>query len=128
MVDEAEFRRWRGEADGALAMARAGDRHNWRCFLAEQAAQMAVKALLHGLGQGPWGHDLIELGNSLAVAVKRPLDPDIQRALTRLSDYYIPARYPDAHPRRSPRDRYAADDADSAIADAGLVIGSVDDI
>lgn len=89
---------------------------------------MAVKALLHGLGQGPWGHDLIGLGNSLAMAVKRPLDPDIQRALARLSDYYIPARYPDAHPRRSPRDRYTVDDADSAIADAELVIGSVDDM
>ncbi|MGH9228819.1 MAG: HEPN domain-containing protein [Acidimicrobiales bacterium] len=47
-------------------MARGGRHHNWRCFLAEQAAQMAMKALLHGLGRGPWGHDLVDLGNRLA--------------------------------------------------------------
>jgi len=60
--------------------------------------------------------------------VGRPLAPGIQQALTRLSDYYIPARYPDAHPGRSPRDRYTADDAEGAIADAELVIRSVDDM
>lgn len=48
-------------------MARGGAHHNWRCFLAEQAAQMAMKALLHGLGRGPWGHDLMELGKALDV-------------------------------------------------------------
>lgn len=35
MVDDREFRRWRGQADGALEMARGGAHHNWRCFLAE---------------------------------------------------------------------------------------------
>ncbi|MGH2736718.1 MAG: HEPN domain-containing protein [Actinomycetota bacterium] len=33
--------------------------HNWACFAAEQAAQLALKGLLHGLGLGPWGHDLV---------------------------------------------------------------------
>src|SRR5206468_3938142 len=50
-LDEDEFHRWRGEADRALSGARAqGDLglHNWACFGAEQAAQLALKGLLHG--------------------------------------------------------------------------------
>jgi HEPN domain-containing protein len=43
-----------GEADrvvsGARLQADAG-LHNWACFAAEQAAQLAVKGLLHGLGR-----------------------------------------------------------------------------
>lgn len=128
MVDHDEYRRWRSEADGALSMARLGDRHNWRCFLAEQAAQMALKALLHGLGAGPWGHDVIRLGASLADVVDQPLSPDLDEALRRLSDLYIPARYPDAHPERRPGDRYTAADAERALADAELVLGTVDDL
>lgn len=64
-LDEEEYRRWREEAQRALDSARresAAGAHNWSCFLAEQSAQLAVKALLHGLGRGPWGHDLMRLG------------------------------------------------------------------
>lgn len=128
MVDEREFRRWRGQADGALEMARVGRHHNWRCFLAEQAAQMAMKALLHGLGRGPWGHDLVELGKRLAEAVEEPLDADLADALRRLSKLYIPTRYADALPSGDPADKFTDADAGEAIADAELVIAEVDDV
>jgi HEPN domain-containing protein len=45
-VDHDEFDRWRAEADAALRGARLqaeGGLHNWACFAAEQAAQLAVK-------------------------------------------------------------------------------------
>ncbi|HEX9122434.1 MAG TPA: HEPN domain-containing protein [Actinomycetota bacterium] len=57
-MDTEEFERWRGEADRALEGGRlqaAAGLHNWACFAAEQAAQLAMKALLHGLGRGPSG-------------------------------------------------------------------------
>lgn len=128
MVDATEFRRWRGQADGALEMARLGNHHNWRCFLAEQAAQMAMKALLHGMGSGPWGHDLVELGRRLAEAVGRPLDAELADALRRLSKLYIPTRYVDALPAGDPGDKFTAADADEAIADAELVMAEVDHV
>lgn len=128
MVDVHEFRRWRGQADGALEMARGGIHHNWRCFLAEQAAQMAMKALLHGLGAGPRGPDLVELGKRLAEAVEAPLDNALANALRRLSKLYIPTRYADALPSGDPADKFTAADAEEAIADAELVIGEVDDV
>jgi len=57
-LDAEEFGRWRSEADNALAGARVqadAELHNWACFSAEQAAKVAVKALLHGLGRAPLG-------------------------------------------------------------------------
>lgn len=128
MMDEPEFRRWRGQADGALEMARLGTRHNWRCFLAEQAGQMAMKALLHGLGRGPWGHDLVELGKALAEALEVDLDSSLADALRRLSKLYIPTRYADALPSGDPADKFTAADAEHAIADADLVIAEVDGV
>lgn len=128
MLDQQEFHRWRGQADGALEMARMGSHHNWRCFLAEQAAQMAMKALLHGLGRGPWGHDLVELGKGLAEGLGSPLDRGLADALRRLSKLYIPTRYVDALPPGDPADKFTGDDADEAIADATLVLAEVDDV
>ncbi len=128
MWDEEEFDRWRAEADRALAGARvqaAAGLHNWACFAAEQAAQLAVKALLHGLGRGPWGHDLVRLGESVASAgLEVPLAA--LDAMRRLGRHYIPARYPDAHASGPASAHYGERDAREAIADAELVLGFVD--
>lgn len=127
-LDDEEFRRWREEADRALESARresAAGAHNWSCFLAEQSAQLAVKALLHGLGRGPWGHDLMRLGREASeagVTVPSELDD----AFARLSRHYIPARYPDAHPGGSAASRYRAADSAEAIADAERVLAFID--
>ncbi len=128
-VDEDEFRRWRDEADGALdtaELARTGGRLNWACFLAEQAAQLGVKAILHGLGAGPWGHDLVALGDRLGGAAATTLPEELEAALSRLSRHYIVARYPDALPGGSPGARYRPEEATQALADARVVLGAVD--
>jgi HEPN domain-containing protein len=60
-LDRTEFERWRREASGALLhaeLAEGAELHNWACFSAEQAAQLAVKGLLHAVGAGSWDHDL----------------------------------------------------------------------
>src|SRR5687768_10772741 len=93
-VDRDEFGRWRAEADAALRAARLqadAGLHNWACFAAEQATQLAVKGLLHGLGRGPWGHDLVRLGEQIAETDELPVQ--VGDALRRLSRHYIPARY-----------------------------------
>jgi HEPN domain-containing protein len=126
--DDAEFERWRAEADRALAGARVqaeAGLHNWACFAAEQAAQLATKALLHGLGRGPWGHDLVRLGE-LAVASGVELPTEVLDAMRRLGRHYIPARYPDAHPTGSAAAHYAAADSAEAIEDAERILDAVD--
>lgn len=127
-LDDEEFGRWRSEADRALSGARLqadAGLHNWACFAAEQAAQLAAKALLHGLGRGPWGHDLVRLGELMRESdVEVP--PQVADALRRLGRHYIPARYPDAHAEGPPGTHYGPADAAEAIRDAELILGLVD--
>ena len=127
-LDEPEFSRWREEADRALggaAREAKAENHNWSCFLAEQAAQLAVKALLHGLGRAPWGHDLEALTGAVGEAGVE-LSDEVTAAARLLARHYIPARYPDAHPAASPGSRYVADDSSGALQAAEALLAFVD--
>ncbi len=123
-LDEEEYRRWRDEADRVLAGARlqadAGF-HNWSCFAAEQSAQLAMKGLLHGLGRGPWGHDLVGFGE-LAREAGLDAPPEVTDALKRLGRHYIAARYPDAHASGPPGRHYGETDAREAFEDAQAIL------
>lgn len=125
MLDVSEFDRWQKAADQALAGAgaqRDADLPHWACFLAEQAAQLSLKGLLHGAGAHAWGHDLVDLGERVGDALAGGVDEDVRASLRRLSRHYIPARYPDAHPSGAPGSHYGIDDAEQAIADAEQVL------
>lgn len=127
-LDDEEFERWRTEADRALAAARLqrdGGLHNWACFTAEQGAQLAVKALLHGMGRGPWGHDLARLGDRVREAGLE-LPVEIAEAMHRLGRHYIAARYPDAHASGPPGAHYTESDAVAAIGDAEAIAHFID--
>lgn len=129
-LDREEFARWRDEADRALTGARLqaeAGLHNWACFAAEQAAQLSVKALLHGLGTGPWGHDLVRLGELVREA-RLDLPENVAAVFRRLGRHYIPARYPDAHASGAPASHYGASDSDEAIIDAERILRFVDDV
>lgn len=128
MVDEREFERWRVEAGRALdgARAQAGQQlYNWACFACEQAAQLALKAILHGLGRGPWGHDLDALVDSARDA-GMPVPEEVASAGHRLGRHYIPARYPDAHAGGNPGRHYDAADWEHALEDAITILAAVD--
>jgi HEPN domain-containing protein len=129
-VDHPEFRRWRDAADGARQAAELQAERpkltNWACFLAEQAGQLAVKALLHGMGAGAWGHDLVELGGRIEEQIAESLPEPLAAALQRLSRHYIPARYPDAYPGGDPAAHYGPEDARRALADLEEVTQFVD--
>lgn len=128
MVDVDEFNRWRTEADRALEGAQAqADSHlyNWACFACEQASQLALKALLHGLGRGPWGHDLdglVESARDAGIEVSE----ELTSAAHRLGRHYIPARYPDAHASGSPGSHYGKSDWDQALRDSRSILQAVD--
>jgi HEPN domain-containing protein len=128
IFDEEEFGRWRAEAEQALRSARvqAGEGiSNWACFSAEQAAQLALKGLLHGLGRGPWGHDLPRLAAMLeAAGIELPTDSG--DAARRLGRHYIPARYPDVHAAGTAAEHYGPADAEEAIGDSEALIEFVD--
>jgi len=129
LLDRAEFDRWRSQADRTVATARlaaGGDSHGWACFLCEQAAQLAVKGLLHAIGEPAWGHDLPQL----AARAAQSLGPEhlaVADAAEELPRHYIPARYPDAHPSGTPEDHYNATSSRLAFEYVAAVLDAVDE-
>jgi len=95
---------WFAEAmqdlEAAAAMVRAGH-HEWACFVAQQAAGKAVKAVHLRRGQEPWGHRVARLLEELGDA---PRDL-IEKGRT-LDAYYVPTRYPNGHPEGAPFQQY----------------------
>jgi HEPN domain-containing protein len=64
MLDESEYSRWikssKRTLDSPGGDLERGD-YNWVCFKAQQAAELAVEALLHGLGMPAYGHSVSKL-------------------------------------------------------------------
>lgn len=128
-LDRPEFDRWRAAADRATgaAAAQANARFfEWACFLHEQAAQLAVKALLHGVGGPGWGHDLAALVAATDGAVGPAWPSGLDVPAERLARFYLPTRYPDAVPGGVPGDRFTAEDEQAARADRAAIMDAVD--
>ena len=127
-LDNREYLRWRLNADAALRGAevqREASLHNWSCFACEQAAQLAIKAVLHGIGAGAWGHDLVELADMLTAAGLE-LPGDVRRDVEQLARHYVPTRYPDALAGGSPVERYGPADSGGAIEQCQRILTFVD--
>lgn len=126
-LDLPEFERWRGQAASALeaSTSLAATQPGWGCFLAEQAAQLAIKGLLHAVGLAPWGHDLVALEARVGEALGAVWPGQADAAL-RLARHYIPTRYPDAQAGGVPAERYGPGDADAARAHADAILAAVD--
>ena len=129
-LDGEEFERWRRQADSAAdtaGLARAGGRAEWACFLSEQAAQLGVKALLHGTGLEAWGHDLTVLCARAEAQLGRAWPGELGDPAARLARHYIATRYPDALPSGAPTTHYTDADAAQAEEDARPLLGAVDE-
>jgi HEPN domain-containing protein len=128
LIDRSEFGRWRDQAERTLEtahLAADGASYGWACFLCEQGAQLAVKGLLHSVGEDAWGHDLPELVDRASRSLQTGWA--IADAADELSRHYIPARYPDAHPSGTPDDHYNATSSRLAFAYAGEILAAVDE-
>ncbi|MDW8021524.1 MAG: HEPN domain-containing protein [Nitrososphaerota archaeon] len=126
MLDEPEYSRWMIMAKRTLESAKGdlqrGD-HNWACFKAQQSAEFAVKALLHGLGLEAYGHSV----SSLLSRLPKELNPsDIMQEAKTLDKYYVPTRYPNAWMEGLPTDYYTHQDAMQAIDYSGKIINWVE--
>ena len=114
------LRQARFDLEAALANRSLGY-HALACYLSQQAAEKAVKALLYGWGERRvLGHSVVEL---LAQAAETaPTLLELSRDASRLDKLYIPTRYPNGLPGGVPAESYAAEDAADAIAAAERVV------
>src|SRR4051812_43036047 len=98
--------------DQAVDSARAA-RHEWACFAAKQAAEMAVKAVHLRFRQEGWGHVVRRLLEELPSTVSVP--PELMESARVLDAYYIPTRYPNGHPAGPPGEHYGSLQSEDAI-------------
>ncbi len=126
-MNEAD--RWLSFAREDLRMANLalGDRiYNQVCFHSQQCVEKALKALyaIYRKSAPPRTHGITDLIQKLP----SDLLTDIKNALTKLDDYYIPTRYPDALPGSLPDGLPERLDAENAISLARMLFEKAEQI
>jgi HEPN domain-containing protein len=123
----AEGQRWVAQAEHNLADGRyleAGGRFALACFLAQQAAEMALKGLLYSSGADRvFGHGVGALCSEVAAAI-----PELRERCAEWSGldvYYQPTRYPDALPSGIPATTFTDAQAGAALDLADEVVAVV---
>lgn len=123
-----EARRWLAQAHYDAAAAALNAREGFAalaCFLAQQAAEKALKAYLHAQGE----RAVVSHATYLLVRRCQEYDPsfaDLQDDCRRLDQYYIPTRYPNGLPGGVPHEVYSRQQADEAIAGLQRVLEQVE--
>jgi len=115
---------WLDQAVRNLEQASASQRdgrHEWACFAAQQAAELAVKALHLWYGQEAWGHVVARLIQELP---EQPPVELVEKSKV-LDNFYMPTRYPNGHPEGAPFHHYGKLQSEEAIRHAGEIIAFV---
>jgi len=117
---KAEAARWWEQAIDdrlfVLTMAQEARFFDKACFIAQQAAEKAVKACLYAQGRREvLGHAILQFTRDLAQS--EPTFSKIVTQAARLDRHYIPARYPNGLPGGTPSGSFSADDLFVTIQD-----------
>ncbi len=124
---EEEAGRWLEQAeidleDAELLMREK--RYHLVCFLCQQAAEKAAKAILYMQGEeNPWGHSVYELLEEAAMR-----DSTLHQLADKgavLDKYYIPTRYPNGLPGGIPAKAFDREDAERALELAKEIVRTV---
>lgn len=114
---------WFRQAERKLDSARwdiQGQFYEDACFSAQQAAELAAKALLESQGRIELGHSVYQLLQAAGNVPQEVLD-----AARVLDRYYIPTRYPNGFPAGAPMDFYDQPAAEEAVKLAKTILGYV---
>lgn len=113
---------WLEQATRNLEQANASRRdgkHEWACFAAQQAAELAVKALHLWHGQEAWGHVVARLLEELP---EEKAPSDLLEKSKVLDNFYMPTRYPNGHPEGAPFHHYGKYQSEEAIRHASEIV------
>ena len=94
--------------------------YEWSCFIAQQAAEKAIKAALQKIGVEVWGHSLLELGRELKEQIDTP--PEFETSAKYLDRFYIRAIYPNGWASGTPADYITLEDSEHAVSHSDKII------
>lgn len=117
---------WYAQAERDLERAESSKAeflHEWACFAAHQAAELAVKALHLVCAQEAWGHAVAQLLQDLPGRAPEEL---VEQARV-LDSFSVPTRYPYGHPAGAPFSHYGPIQSEEAIRYARAILGVVGD-
>jgi HEPN domain-containing protein len=109
------------DLEAAKTISRSGF-HSHACFLCQQAAEKAVKAVFYAMGEDPWGHSIQKLLADLSKDFFLEISGKLVECAGKLDRFYIPARYPNGLPDLTPHEVYFQEDSQEAIAMASSII------
>ncbi|MBU1128129.1 MAG: HEPN domain-containing protein [Candidatus Omnitrophica bacterium] len=96
------------------------DFFEWACFIHQQAAEKAVKAVYQKLSAEAWGHSVFSLFKGLRE--KLEIDQDLLESAKLLDRFYISARYPNGWVEGFPGELITRKEAESAGSCAEKII------
>jgi len=114
---------WLKQAENELLWGRDAaerDQHALVCFLSQQAAEMALKALAYFRGA-----DFVKGHSVLLIADDLQINGDIRDAAQRLDQYYITTRYPDSHFTGAAFEYFTQSQAQEALLFAERILARV---
>ena len=114
---------WLDQAMRDLEHARASielGHFEWSCFAAQQAAEKAIKAVFEDMGAVAWGPSAADLLQELSQ--HHAATDELMQGAYELDKAYIPARYPNAHPSGSPRQRFTREEATRLVTHAHGIV------
>ena len=114
---------WYRQAERDLKSAQSqldAEFFEWSCFIAQQAAEKAVKALYQKLSGEAWGHSVHDLLRGVAEKVDVP--ELLFESAKGLDRFYIPARYPHGWSSGFPGEYITKKDAKNAISHSKKIL------
>jgi HEPN domain-containing protein len=124
---KGEAARWLAQAEYDLRAAQSNadsKLYPYACFIAQQAAEKALKAFLYGQGERE------VMGHSVAALCKRAarfnkVFSTLSQKSAKLDRLYIPTRYPNGLPDGTPSEAYDEEDSQSALEQAKEILDLV---
>ena len=116
--DRQEAQRWLDTAAVDLGAARqlaASGYHAQACFLAQQCAEKAAKAMWFSIGGDPWGHSIQSLVDEFSMNDRLDDPAGLRGKAAVLDRFYIPTRYPNGLPGLTPEKAFFAADSEQAV-------------
>lgn len=123
-----EAHRWFRQAQEDLAAAKdvhEDGRYNWSCFICQQAAEKALKAVYLSRGEPvEWIHSCLVLvqGDPRKQLAGIGELKELSDAARDLDKAYIPSRYPNGVPHGIPSDFFTEEDSRRCLKDSEAII------